>query len=124
VARAHRRARKRPSMNRLHRLRIRVRRMRQVSDLAAAVDPGMNGTLANSLRRLQQHLGRLHDLDVLFLDLEPFLRKTGWGEMLRKERSRQRRAILKSLETSRFDPPATGTARSETGGAGRSPSGP
>jgi CHAD domain-containing protein len=124
VARAHRRARKRPSMNRLHRLRIRVRRMRQVSDLAAKVDPERNGTLANSLRRLQQHLGRLHDLDLLFLDLEPFLRKTGWGEMLRKERARQRRSVLKTLESSRFDPPVDRAARQATRGSGRRPSGP
>jgi CHAD domain-containing protein len=124
VARAHRKARKRPSMNRLHRLRIRVRRMRQVSDLAATVDPERNGTLANSLRRLQQHLGRLHDLDVLFLDLEPFLRKTGWGEMLRTERARQRRAILRTLDSSRFDPPTGGASRRGTGGALRGASGP
>jgi CHAD domain-containing protein len=104
VAKAHRRARKRPSMNRLHRLRIRVRRLRQTSDLATTVDPERDGTLANSLRRLQQHLGRLHDLDVLFLDLDPPLRKTGWGETLRKERGRQRRAIVKSLQSSRIAP--------------------
>lgn len=124
VARAHRRARKRPSMNRLHRLRIRVRRMRQVSDLASAVDPGRNGTLANSLRRLQQHLGRLHDLDVLFLDLEPLMRRTGWGKMLRKERGRQRRSIVKSLDSSRFDPPREGPAARGTRGVALRPSGP
>ena len=103
VATAHRRARKRPSMNRLHRLRIRVRRLRQWSDLATTVDPERDATLANSLRRFQQHLGRLHDLDVLLLDLEPSLRKTEWAERLRKERRLQRRAILETLESLRLN---------------------
>jgi CHAD domain-containing protein len=124
VATAHRRARKRPSMNRLHRLRIRVRRLRQWSDLATAVDPQRDGTLANSLRRFQQHLGRLHDLDVLLLDLEPPLRKTGWAERLRKERRRQRRAIVETLDSLRLNRDLGPPTRRRNGGSEPGPSGP
>lgn len=120
VVEAHRRARRRPSMDRLHRLRIRVRRLRQMSDLASAVDPAHDPALARSLRRLQQNLGRLHDLDVLVHDLDPLLQKTGWGRGLRKERRRQRKAIAKFLdkrkpgrlrEVGTVSPPATPAAR-------------
>ncbi|HXY47553.1 MAG TPA: CHAD domain-containing protein [Thermoplasmata archaeon] len=99
VATAHRRARRRPSMNRLHRLRIRVRRLRQMSDLASAVDPGHDPALAESLRRLQQHLGHLHDLDVLLHDLDPALLESEWAGYLRKERRQQRKAITKVLKS-------------------------
>ena len=124
VATAHRRARKRPSMNRLHRLRIRVRRLRQWSDLATAVDPAWNGTLANSLRRFQQHLGRLHDLDVLLLHLEPSLKKTGWAEQLRGERRLQRRVILETLEALQTNRVLQPPARRRSGGSEPGPSGP
>jgi CHAD domain-containing protein len=124
VAAAHRRARKRPTMNRLHRLRIRVRRLRQWSDLATAVDPDWNDALANSLRRFQQHLGRLHDLDVLLLDLEPSLRKSGWAERLRKERRLQRRAILETLESLRLSRALAPPAQRSSRGSEPGPSGP
>jgi CHAD domain-containing protein len=101
VVSAHRKARRRASMNRLHRLRIRVRRLRQMSDLARAIDPAHDPTLAESLRRLQQRLGHLHDLDVLLHDLDPGLRESGWAAALRKERRRQRKRIEKSLDARR-----------------------
>lgn len=98
---AHRKARKRPSMDRLHRLRIRVRRLRQINNLAGAVDPATTETVAGSLRSLQQGLGRLHDLDVLFERLDPTFRETRWARALRKERKRQRRRIVSVLDTGR-----------------------
>lgn len=98
VVSAHRKARRRPSMDRLHRLRIRVRRLRQMSELAGAVDPAHDATLAESLRRIQQKLGRLHDLDVVVQDLDPTLRDSSWARLLRKERRRQRKAITKALD--------------------------
>jgi CHAD domain-containing protein len=117
---AHRRARKRPTMDRLHRLRIRVRRLRQISDLASAVDAESPAAVAASLRRLQQHLGRLHDLDVLLVGLDPSLRDTRWARSLRRERRQQRRAVVKTIRSFRPDreppakpapPPASGARR-------------
>ena len=95
-----------------------------MSDLATAVDPQRDGTLANSLRRFQQHLGRLHDLDVLLLDLEPSLRKTKWAGQLRKERRLQRRAILETLESLRLNRSLASSAPSNEGGFRSGPSGP
>lgn len=101
LAVAHRKARKRPSMNRLHRLRIRVRRLRQITDLAGAVDPTTAEPVAGSLRSLQQGLGRLHDLDVLLDRLDPTVRETRWARTLRKERRRQRRTMVTALDSIR-----------------------
>jgi CHAD domain-containing protein len=98
VMTAHRKARRRPSMQRLHRLRIRVRRLRQMSELASSLKERDDASSAGSLRRLQQHLGRLHDLDVLVHDLNPTLRRTSWAEILHQERRRQRKAITKALK--------------------------
>lgn len=124
VVSAHRKARRRPSMGRLHRLRIRVRRLRQVSDLTSAVDPTSDPSLAHSLRRLQQHLGHLHDLDVLLRELDPPLKEMAWAEALREERRRQRKAIVKVLETRRPEPnPADPTVPRPDGSAVR-PSSP
>ena len=101
LATAHRKARKRPSMNRLHRLRIRVRRLRQITDLAGAVDPDATEPVAGSLRNLQQGLGRLHDLDVLLERLDSPFRSTRWARALHKERRRQRRRIASALDSYR-----------------------
>ena len=95
---AHRKARRRPSMDRLHRLRIRVRRFRQLIDLAATVDPPAGRPVAGALRRLQQELGHLHDLDVLLAGLEPSLRKSRWAEQLGAERRAVRRSVVDALE--------------------------
>jgi CHAD domain-containing protein len=104
VVSAHKKARRRPTMDRLHRLRIRVRRLRQISELASAVDPEHDPAVAESLRRLQQNLGRLHDLDVLLQDLDPAFKETSWTKVLRRERRRQRKSIAKSLKA-RNPPP-------------------
>jgi CHAD domain-containing protein len=101
LVKAHRRARRRPSMSRLHRLRIRVRRLRQIADLANTLAPDREGSVTRSMRRLQQDLGHLHDLDVLLLQLDPALRKSRWGRALRVERRELRRAITKTLEATR-----------------------
>lgn len=101
LAAAHRKARRRPSMQRLHRLRIRVRRLRQISDLAHAVESPNAMPVAAPLRRLQQHLGRLHDLDVLLEGLNPALRKTRWAKALRQEHRRVRRIALKTIRSFR-----------------------
>ena len=98
---AHRRARKRPSMKRLHRLRIRVRRLRQLTDISGAIDPASTEPLAGSLRSLQQDLGRLHDLDVLLGRLDATFGATRWARALHKERRRRRRRIVSALDSIR-----------------------
>lgn len=63
LARARTRAARRPTVRRLHRLRIEVRRLRQLRS-ALSANPA-RGDLPPSWRRLQQQLGRHHDLGVL-----------------------------------------------------------
>ena len=98
---AHRKARKRPSMKRLHRLRIRVRRLRQITDISGATDPASTEPMTGSLRSLQQDLGRLHDLDVLLGRLDATFGTTRWARALHKERKRQRRRIVANLDSVR-----------------------
>ncbi len=100
VAQARSKARRRPSMKRLHRLRIRVRQLRQVADLARAVAPAPDRTFDAPLHRLQQELGRLHDLDVLIAGLDPALSATGWVRALKDERKRRRREVRRVLRSS------------------------
>lgn len=111
VVAAHRKARRRPSMQRFHRLRIRVRQFRQMAELASTVDPTVDPKLAESLRRLQQHLGRLHDLDVLLRDLDPRMRASSWAETLRKDRRLQRETVERALDARRPRPPASDPSR-------------
>jgi len=98
LRRAHRKALRRPSMERLHRLRIRIRRARQFTDLAVALDPRHERRFSSSLVRLQKDLGDLHDLDMVLVGLDEEVRKTAWADALREERRRRRREVLKSLE--------------------------
>jgi len=98
LRRAHRKALRRPSMERLHRLRIRIRRARQFSDLAIALDPRHERPFANPLKSIQADLGDLHDLDMVLVGLEKEVRDTGWAKALRDERKRHRKAILEVLK--------------------------
>jgi CHAD domain-containing protein len=61
---AYRRARRRTSIQRAHRLRIRLRRMRYVIDFLSAIRGSGLGAYPGRLVRLQRLLGRLHDLDL------------------------------------------------------------
>jgi CHAD domain-containing protein len=98
LRRAYRKARRRPTTERLHRLRIRIRRARQFSDLAVALDPHHERKIPSSLARLQKELGDLHDLDLVLAGLDDDVSKTAWAEALREERKRRRRDVLKSLK--------------------------
>jgi len=98
VRKAHRSARRKPSVGRLHRLRIRVRGLRHITDLLDAVDPEDARPLSAPVRRLQRDLGRLHDLDITLDGLAAPLRETAWAEALRGERSRLRGTLLLELE--------------------------
>ena len=99
LLRAHKKARRRPSMERLHRLRIRIRRARQFSDLAGVLDPDHVAGFSSSLVRLQKELGDLHDLDMILAGLDQEVRSTAWADTLRTERRRQRKQILKALRS-------------------------
>ena len=98
LRRARRKAMQRPTMERLHRLRIRIRRARQFSDLAVALDPRHHRRFPVVFVRLQKELGDLHDLDMVLVGLEPDVKVTDWARSLRKERRRRRRKILEELE--------------------------
>jgi len=110
LRRAHRKALRRPTMERLHRLRIRIRRARQFSDLAVALDPRHERALPVSLTRLQKELGDLHDLDMILVGLDKEVLKTAWAEALADERRAQRRKILDALRA-RPSLPEPGTTR-------------
>jgi CHAD domain-containing protein len=114
LLRAHRKALRRPSMERLHRLRIRIRRARQFSDLAVALDPRHEPRFSSSMVRLQKDLGDLHDLDMILLGLDDEVARTAWARVLRKRRRRLREEILKSLEASFRLPAPVGTAPSRS----------
>jgi CHAD domain-containing protein len=100
LRRARRKAVRRPTMRRLHRLRIRIRRARQFSDLAVLLDPRHERPFSSSMVKLQKDLGDLHDLDMVLVGLDNELSATAWAEGLRQERRRRRKDILKTLESS------------------------
>ena len=100
VVAAHRKAHRRPSMKRLHRLRIRVRQLRHLTDLANVV-VGADVSRTAPFRRLQEELGVLHDLDVLVSNLDPGARTSHWAEALRAERRRLRKKVRKALQAQR-----------------------
>ncbi|HYA54966.1 MAG TPA: CHAD domain-containing protein [Thermoplasmata archaeon] len=109
LARAHRKALRRPTMQRLHRLRIRIRRARQFSDLAVILDPAHERAFPSSMVRLQKDLGDLHDLDMILVGLEEEVRKTVWAKRLRDERRRLRKEILRAMAASARRPVAMGS---------------
>jgi CHAD domain-containing protein len=114
LRRAHRKALRRPTMERLHRLRIRIRRARQFTDLAVTLDPRHERGFSSSWARLQKDLGDLHDLDMILVGLDDDVRRTGWAKELRRERRRRRREILKTLESSMRMPSEVGTPPAKT----------
>jgi CHAD domain-containing protein len=114
VRAAHRRARRRSSSTRLHRLRIQVRRLRHLSEVRSRLDRKNRTAFPPTIRRLQARLGRLHDLDLVLGGLDPDLLSTTWGRALKAERRRVRRAIRGSLRAVRWPKPTPpeGSARS------------
>jgi CHAD domain-containing protein len=99
---AHRRARRKGSVARLHRLRIQVRRLRHLDELRGQLDPAHPGAPPPVVRRLQSQLGRLHDVDIVLDGIGSALASTPWGEALRRERRRLRRAIETTLHERRW----------------------
>ncbi len=74
--RAARRARKNPTVGRLHRWRIRIRKLRQFARLADGFVPERLRRKARTLRIHQERLGKLHDLDLALRALGPGLGKS------------------------------------------------
>ncbi|HTW40569.1 MAG TPA: CHAD domain-containing protein [Thermoplasmata archaeon] len=105
VRSAQRRARKRPSSNRLHQLRIEVRRLRHLSEVRRRLQPTNRIAFPSTVRRLQSRLGRLHDLDLVIAGLDPELRATAWGQMLKKERRKARGSVRRALKATRWPKP-------------------
>ncbi len=99
---AHRRARRKGSVRRLHRLRIQVRRLRHLGELRDHLETDRRSLPPRLVRRLQSELGRLHDLDIVLDGLGGGLARSGWGTALRRERRRLQRAIATTLGGSRW----------------------
>jgi CHAD domain-containing protein len=100
VRHAHRQARRKPSTRRLHRLRIRMRNWRHLSDLSTKLSPSAPSPSPPPLRALQRRLGRLHDLEVAENLARP-ARGTRWARTLVEEQRRQRRRIVQQLRAHR-----------------------
>lgn len=97
VRAAQKKARRRPTSTRLHRLRIQVRRLRHLDEVRARLDRQGKGAFPPAAQRFQSQLGRLHDLDVVMAGLTPDLRASAWGRALKKERRRVRNALRRKL---------------------------
>ncbi|HTW76546.1 MAG TPA: CHAD domain-containing protein [Thermoplasmata archaeon] len=99
---AQKKARRKGSVARLHRLRIQVRRLRHLNELRSRLEPDRAATPPPVVRRLQSQLGHLHDLDLVLEGVGPALTATAWGEALRAQRRRLRRAIATTIRERRW----------------------
>ncbi len=96
IERALKRARRRPDPDRMHRLRLELRRVHLLSDLiddAVGRDPP---GFPSRLTTLQRSLGTLHDLDLLVEAAEGLGHGVEESEWVRREDER-RRALRKEL---------------------------
>lgn len=115
VRKAHRKARRRPNSERLHRLRIRIRQWRHLAALEGVARATSSHPPPPSWRRLQARLGQLHDLDVALATVPVNLAGAPAALRLKKVRKDLRRSVRTSLEriASR---PERATARARGGG--------
>lgn len=121
VRQAHRRARRRPTPDRLHRLRIRVRQFRQLSELTARLVPRHGPPLPRGLRQLQDRLGHIHDLDVALASLDADLVRSPWASALRRNRRRARKLARTGLADLPTRLPTLAPARTPVGRPARAP---
>jgi CHAD domain-containing protein len=98
VRKAQRKARRDPTAERLHRLRIRIRQWRHLGSLELASGATAHHPPPISWRRLQEHLGRLHDLDVALATLPEELGDSAPARRLKDRRREIRRVVRVSLE--------------------------
>lgn len=100
LVRALRRARRKPNVERAHRLRIVLRRSRYLFEFLATVPGAALGRYPVRLVRLQQRLGRVHDLDLLYdwvAGLAPELRESPWAVELGRRRKEARAELEAEL---------------------------
>lgn len=98
VRKAHRKARRDPTSERLHRLRIRIRQWRHFATLEATAHAPAGQPPPPSWRRLQARLGRLHDLDVALGTVPEELSRTDPAQRLRDKRRKLRRLVSANLD--------------------------
>lgn len=116
VRKAHRKARRDPTSERLHRLRIRIRQWRHF----AALEMAARVTATRpppSWQRLQGRLGRLHDLDVALATVPEDLLDATPAARLKERRRKLRRSVRETLERLAAGPERA-TARARTRSAG------
>lgn len=97
VRKAHRRARRDPTSERLHRLRIRIRQWRHLSTLEVAAR-ATESRPPTSWQNLQDRLGRLHDLDVALATVPEDLADSGPVRQLKQRRRKLRQSVRTSLD--------------------------
>ena len=95
---AHRKARKHPSSERLHRLRIHIRRWRHLSSLADITKIPVPAPIEPGLRSLQDRLGRLHDLTIALTSMPPELSASAPAHRLGATLAREEAAIRRMLD--------------------------
>lgn len=103
LRRALKRARRRPTIGRLHALRRTLRASLQIAELADRLRERPARSRSVPIRRLQEELGELHDLDLIAAALEEFEeddRDGIWGRLL------ERRAALRGSILERLEAPA------------------
>lgn len=98
VRRAHRKASRKPSSERLHRLRIRIRQWRHLATLELATRAASHHPPPASWARLQRRLGELHDLDVTLASVPRELGESATPVHLRARRRLLRRTLEGDLE--------------------------
>lgn len=97
VRKAHRKARRDPTSERLHRLRIRIRQWRHLSTLEVAAR-ATESRPPPSWQRLQDRLGRLHDLDVALATIPEELADSEPARRLSTKRRELRRTVRAAIE--------------------------
>ena len=96
VERTLKRARRRPNPDRMHQLRMELRRAHILSDFIDSAIGGAEPTFPGRLSRLQRSLGTLHDLDLLVRGFEGSGHSVSDSVWLRHE-DKRRRALRKEL---------------------------
>ena len=96
IERSLKRARRRPDRDRMHRLRLVLRRVHLLCDLLDASSAARAASFPDGLARLQRSLGALHDLDLLVDGARRLGDATASSPWLRRAEKR-RRALRSEL---------------------------
>ena len=119
ATRARRRALRTASPEDLHALRIRIRRLRYLTDVEDALGGAPATSFPRRYARLQRRLGTLHDRDVLARHLprvDPHYERSRWGKGYRAETEALRRSLLAELPRLRPKRHLGGSARGRPAG--------